>query len=647
MAAPTTAAGVTIYWLPDRKTRETFVVTHSSTTVTALALYLYGDTAAGAELASLNHLDPGAALGPGARLKVAPLGGRKPTTEAARSFKESPWFPVGTRDPAAVLAGMGVSNPAGFTARKRQLDVRLEQDFQIIVGKLNERHYSAADEGAVLDILRRWGEEKLTAQPERYPSGGDYLEQLFRRLRGKTKDVGIVTEQVSNYYSTMFNHFDRVDELKAIRDAYAPGYRRDSGFGEMGLGSFFWEEVKSGAIRDQIFAYFKGVGKGTWAGLKGTAKFAKTLVTDPGKAWQQVKSMPSAMKALWKNRGALWDQFVNASPEEQAEIIGKLVGEVEYSLASAGAGGAAARGVTALGQAPGWLGKAARVVGAVTSAPGKIVGAIRSAVAGAALLAFGPIRAGAQSVSGFLRRMATRLKRERKPRLRGYTAEGLGKKFTHGPLPDSPEHIPTARGRVAEQTEGERLTSYADARRPEVSGEGSPETPATAAARGAADGPHIRDNLYTGDAQRRATRGLRNNGIVTISGDAMRVVDVDRYLRWLERAYRHRGGSHLDERMRDAIRRYVEGGRKIQIKGVNPHPGGSSIAGALPGTHAELLAINDVLVSGGGKGINVATLRAQTGAHFAACLHCKGIITQLSTSIPQVRIWTGAASPAP
>ena len=410
MAAPTTASGVTIYWLPDRKTRETFVVTHSSTTVAALALYLYGDMAAGAELASLNHLDPGAALGPGARLKVAPLGGRKPTTAAARSFKESPWFPVGTRDPAAVLAGMGVSNPAGFTARKRQLDVQLEQDFQIIVAKLNESHYSAADEGEVLDILRRWGEEKVTAQPERYPSGGDYLEQLFRRLRGKTKDVGIVTDQVSNYYSTMFNHFDRVDELKAIRDTYAPSYRRDSGFGEMGLGSFFWEEVKSGAIRDQIFAYFKGVGKGAWAGLKGTVKFAKTLATDPGKAWQQVKSMPGAVKALWKNRGALWDQFVNASPEEQAEIIGKLVGEIEYSLASAGAGGAAVRGVTALGQAPGWLGKAARVVGAVTSAPGKAVRAIRGAVAGAASLALGPIRAGAQSVSGFLRRLATRLK---------------------------------------------------------------------------------------------------------------------------------------------------------------------------------------------------------------------------------------------
>jgi hypothetical protein len=411
LVAPTAAGDrVSVYWLPDRMTRETHIVTQSSTTLTALGLYLYGDAAASVDLAALNGRDPVAPLEPGARLKVAPLAGRKPTPEAARDFNASPWWPVDVREPSALLARMGVSSPAEFPPRKRELDVQLEQDFQVIIAKLNEAHYSDADEGKVLDILRRWGEEKLTTQPGRYPNGGDYLEQLFSRLRRKTKDVGIVTDQLSDYYSLMFNHFGRVDELKVIRDTYSPSYRRDSGFQESSLGSFFWDEVKKGAVRDQIFAYFKGVGKGAWSGLKGTFNFAKTLVTHPGKAWEQIKSMPSAMKKLWKNRQALWNQFVSASPEEQAEIIGKLVGEVEFALASSAAGGAAARGVASLAEAPGWLGKTARMVGAVTSVPGKIVGQLRKAAAGAAELALSPLRSAAQSVSGSLRGLFARLR---------------------------------------------------------------------------------------------------------------------------------------------------------------------------------------------------------------------------------------------
>jgi len=409
-AAEPVTAEVPLYWLPDRKSRETFVVTQTATSVAALTSYLYGDLTAANELAKLNGIDPGALLRPGTRLKVAPLGGRNPTAHAARSFRESPWFQVGTSDPAAVLAAMGVSSPAGFVARKRQLDVQLEQDFQIVVAKLKESHYSPGDEERILTILRRWGEEKLTTQLHRYPDGGDYLEQLFARLRRKPTDVGVVTEQVSDYYSLMFNHFDRVDDLIAIRDKYAPNYRHDSGSAEFSLGSFFWEEVNSGTVRDQIFAYFQGVGKGAWSGLKGTLTFGRTLVTEPGKALEQIKGIPARVKALWKNRGALWDQFVSTSPEEQAEIIGKLAGEIEFSLASAAAGGAAVRGVSALGQAPGWLGKVAQVVGAVRSVRGKVVAGIRAAVAGAALPAAASIRAGAQSAMGYLRRLAVRLK---------------------------------------------------------------------------------------------------------------------------------------------------------------------------------------------------------------------------------------------
>jgi hypothetical protein len=432
VVGPTTATGgsVSVHWLADRKTRETYVITRSSTTLAALGLYLYGDAAASVDLAALNGRDPTAAFGPGARLKVAPLAGRKPTPEAARDFNASPWWPIDERDPSALLARMGVSSPADFQARKRQLDAQLDQDFQIIVAKLNEARYDDADEGQVLDILRRWGEEKLTIRPERYPNGGDYLDQLFGRLRRKTKDVGIVTDQLSDYYSLMFNHFDRVGELENIRDTYSRGYRRDSGYQESSLGSFFWDEVKSGAIRDQIFAYCKGVGKGAWSGLKGSLNFAKTLVTDPGKAWDQIKSMPSAMKKLWKNRQALWNQFVSASPEEQAEIIGKLVGEVEFALASSAAGGAAASGVSSLAKAPGWLGRTARLVGVVTSMPAKIAGRLRNVAAGAVKVALGELRAASQSLMGSLRGLGGRVGKAARGGNRGGRAEPL--RLYHG-----------------------------------------------------------------------------------------------------------------------------------------------------------------------------------------------------------------------
>ena len=67
-----------------------------------------------------------------------------------------------------------------------------------------------------------------------------------------------------------------------MREAYSKEFRHDKGTGETeGFGSFFWEEVKEGHIRDQIYAFGRGVGKGVWAGAKGTVEFAHTLVTNP------------------------------------------------------------------------------------------------------------------------------------------------------------------------------------------------------------------------------------------------------------------------------------------------------------------------------------------------------------------------------
>jgi hypothetical protein len=166
--------------------------------------------------------------------------------------------------------------------------------------------------------------------------------------------------------------------------------------------------------------------------------------------------------------------------------------------------------------------------------------------------------------------------------------------------------------------------------------------PATAAARGDDALPYIRDNLYTGARQTRVVRQLRSHGIIEIEGDTMRVLDRDRYMRWLERAYWHHGHARLDPRVRRAIERYVDRGT-ITTVGVRPG-GGRAFSGQLPGTHAEVLAINASLAGGAGR-IDVATLRAKYGGHFAACLHCAGIIGELADVLPELRVLTGVSAP--
>lgn len=442
-ASPAPVSGsVAVYWLPNRTTRETFVVLHSESTLPALASYLYGTAGVAEDLATINGVEASSTLSPGTRLKVAPLKGHKATPKAASSFRESPWFAPTTQDPAARMAAMGVSHPSQFAAVRRARDQEVERDFRVIVEKLNESHYSDADEGVVLDLLRRWGREQLTRKPSQYSEGSEYLDRLLRMLRGKTKDVGIVTEQWTNYYSLMFNHFDRVDELRQIRDTYSRDFRAERGSRELSFGGFFWDEVKSGAIRDQIFAYGKGVGKGIESGIKGTVEFAHTLFTNPNKAWQQMKAVPGAVKKLWENRSALWKKFVNASPEEQAELIGKLVGEVELAIASGGVAGAAGRAGASLGsrlllrlaQSSGRLSKLASFVIAAVGATSRIVGRFGQMLAYVRALSLAAVRSMWSPLRAVIRVAKTRL-RALGSRVRGGFDKKGKKRQTHSEDP--------------------------------------------------------------------------------------------------------------------------------------------------------------------------------------------------------------------
>jgi hypothetical protein len=206
-----------------------------------------------------------------------------------------------------------------------------------------------------------------------------------------------------------------------------------------------------------------------------------------------------------------------------------------------------------------------------------------------------------------------------------------------------PDDVPVVYGRGSGLSEGETLTTYADAVR-----SGARKNPATAAARGET-GPYIRDNLYTGKDLARAVDRLQEQGVLEVppEGGSVRVVNPDRYLEWLERAYRQHGQTHLDPRMREAVLSYVGRGEPLEFFGTNPETGAGSSGGPLPGTHAELLAINDLLVAGDAAApASVSTVRARTGDHFAACVHCGGIIDLLPPDV-RVRVWTGRATRTP
>ena len=305
----------------DSANRQVLVVPKEGVTLEEVAVYLWNDPDAAIPLAAINGLAPANTVVSGLRLRITGVTDQPFTDRANRHFDASEHIPASVQDPEHYLE------------TKRNLDRQLEADFDFIVRKLDESHYSDSDEEQVISILRRWGEERFFTNPI-YEGRSEYLDILFRKLRSKTKDVGILTTQWSNYYSLIFNHFDRADEVAAIRDANSRLFRSDSGLGEMNFGSFFWEEVKEGRVADQIGAYFLGLMDAGEAFIKGIV----TLVTDPGAVIEAIGKLPSTLSTLWTHRSELWNRFLNASPTEQSRMIGRLFGELEILIATVGSG---------------------------------------------------------------------------------------------------------------------------------------------------------------------------------------------------------------------------------------------------------------------------------------------------------------------
>lgn len=385
-----------VYWSLNRAQTRIQVIPKPKVTLNEIAKFLYGTESEKKEIVAINKLSVDGPIVPGMPLMLP----KKQLSKAAFANME-----VSPKIPAEI------SDPADFLRKKHELDRALVNDFKFVVSKLDEAHYSDADEDQVISILRKWRDESFTLNKRLYPKGGQYLDNLFSMLQRKRKDVGTFTTQLTSYYSLIFNHFDKVNEVISIRDKHSRLFKGDRGFKELSFGSFFWREVKEGKVRDQIFSYFKGLGKGIWSGAKGTVMMAYTLITDPKKFWSDLKKLPAALKNMWENRSELWKKFTSASPEEQAEMIGKIFGEIEFMIASSAGGGAAAKGIEKLTKVPGAVGKIAKGFQVITKLPQTALGAIAKGVSTVVIKGVGVAAKGAIFAAKGIYRVAGKILR--------------------------------------------------------------------------------------------------------------------------------------------------------------------------------------------------------------------------------------------
>lgn len=234
-----------------------------------------------------------------------------------------------------VLQRQPASSPlsqAEMTTDDVQIEKDLDSDFHFIMKKLDVLYYSESDEAEVFAILNKWAH--IPNPPQSRPRRGSrYLEQLFMKLQRKDKDVGILTEQKSNYYSQLFSRSSRLNELRMLRDTYAPLYVQDEGVREISFGSVLWENVEKGVVRDQIFAYGKGLAKGVYAGGKGLVKSIIHPIETGKNIYQAIANFDKTKAGIKKLASEYW-ATAGRDPIKFAEMTGELVGQVEVALAS-------------------------------------------------------------------------------------------------------------------------------------------------------------------------------------------------------------------------------------------------------------------------------------------------------------------------
>lgn len=116
---------------------------------------------------------------------------------------------------------------------------------------------------------------------------------------------------------------------------------------------------------------------------------------------------------------------------------------------------------------------------------------------------------------------------------------------------------------------------------------------------------------------------------VRTEGDVFVIDNVDDYMAALSRAYP--AGNPLNPTLAATIRQYItdNGGRLPITDGAGGHPG------AFPGSHAEILAANDLLNKGvDPSGLTVGSISTKAdGTGFPACGNCDSILGRLGVNV--------------
>jgi hypothetical protein len=248
------------------------------------------------------------------------------------------------------LARAAAAAPAAGANPDAGADAALDADFEAVKSELDRLIYLPAVEDRVIAILRRRATAPATGKETE-------LDKLLVRLRTTTTTTGLMGTVVS-YYDLLFQHFDRAAEIRQLRDQHSTQFVGAEplpqasllGTGQDDFLGSLWEDVKSGAVERRIYAYCRGLfeaGVGLAEGL--------AMLLDPlqwPKLAAAIGNLPTTVKVLWLNKEKLWDDFLSAKPEEQARIIGRVVGEIEIQLGMMAAAGGAAKAGTATATVP-------------------------------------------------------------------------------------------------------------------------------------------------------------------------------------------------------------------------------------------------------------------------------------------------------
>jgi hypothetical protein len=171
--------------------------------------------------------------------------GRIGIAQASQSSLEGEASNVsGVGAPGAV--GAGGAAPAGSVQKlekqgvpesdeeERQWSIDVDSDAQKLTDILSSTFYSDADESEAIATLNRWARRQRRSERKKadreagnldrglqFGMKGSYLDRLFLRLRS--------TQIWTRYgrttaYEAMFEHFDRAQEVRTIRDTYSINY---------------------------------------------------------------------------------------------------------------------------------------------------------------------------------------------------------------------------------------------------------------------------------------------------------------------------------------------------------------------------------------------------------------------------------------